>query len=375
MKALLGSLIAALAFASSPIQGEAPAWRPAAAGFDWQFPRDHFGHDGYRTEWWYVTGQLQTTTDPPRRFGFQFTLFKVGLTPESPALDSDWAAANLILGHAALGDLDRGVHRFSELLHREVPLLGEFGSSPGPRVAWSVGPAGTPELWSLDWNGAGFDFRAVDRAAGFSLALSTTPSRPLIFQGPGGLSLKSADGEAASLYYSFTRMAASGTVEIDGELLEVSGSAWADREFGSGQLARHQSGWDWFSLQLEDGRDVMLYILRGRDGTVDFGKGTVVDASGAVRRLEGGDWSVTARERWTSPETGATYPQNWELSIPGEELKLRVVSEFAAQENVSRRTGLAYWEGAVKVEGVDGSPGGRGYVELTGYGERNRPGI
>ncbi len=349
-------------------------WLAARPDYRWSFPRDHWARPGYRLEWWYFTGHLSAAEAPQRRFGYQFTVFRIGLLREPPRVDSAWGAQDLVMGHAAVSDLESGRHVFSEVLYRAVPLLGGFGRPPEPRIAWSRAPAGTAEPWTLDWNGAAFDLAMADRARGIAFRLATRPAKPLVFQGPNGWSRKGEGPNAASQYYSFTRLRTAGTLTLDGRAWTVSGESWMDKEFGSNQLGEHQVGWDWFSLQLADGRELMLYLLRDRSGAVDFAQGTVVSASGRARHLAREEWRVRATARWKSPESGAEYPARWEIELPGEALRVEVVPQLADQENRSLLVrDLFYWEGAVRVLGPDGSPAGRGYVELTGYGTRLRP--
>lgn len=354
--------------------GPDTAWVAAAPGYRWDFPRDHWAHPAYRSEWWYFTGHLRVRGEAEPRFGYQFTLFRVGLARERPPFDSAWTARALVMGHAALTDLRAGTHGFSDVLVRAIPLLGGFGTYPDSTIAWCRAPAGTDDRWTLVRNDQGFDLHAADRERGFGLTLRTVPRKPLVFEGPGGLSRKGTAPGAASLYTSFTRLGTAGRLVVDGDTLEVTGTSWMDQEFGSNQLGKNEVGWDWFSLQLSDDRDVMLYLIRDRDGRVTFGHGTIVDSKGAVRYLEPHDWTVEATGTWKSPVTGAVYPSGWRLEIPSEELRLRVEPLLQDQEDVARRSGnLFYWEGAVRVVGREEGPAGRGYVELTGYGEDNRP--
>ena len=220
------------------------------------------------------------------------------------------------MGHAAVTDLTGKRHRFTEILYRAMPLLGEFGDGSGPLVAWSRPPAGSTVRWSLHWNGGGFDLAASDENQDFSFRLSTRGTKGPIFQGPNGYSIKGGEDGAASQYYSFTRMATRGRVSIGGEEHAVEGVSWMDKEFGSNQLGARQIGWDWFSLQLDDGRDLMLYLLRDRHDQVDFANGTLISREGQARYLESGDWSVRATGTWTSPHNGARYPAGWQGACP-----------------------------------------------------------
>ena len=356
------------------------AWQAARPGFQWSFPEDHWAHPGYAREWWYFTGHLQDVNDPGRRFGYQFTVFRIGLVPPASGSAasgvSSWQSRQLFMGHAAIGDLSQGKHHFSDLLYREMPLLSGFGAPEEPLIAWSRGPAGTPEKWTLRWNGEGFDMEMHDRARGMALTLSTRPGRPLVFQGPGGLSRKGHADQAASLYYSFTRLETMGQLTLNGTTWDVQGTSWMDREFGSSQLAPGQVGWDWMGLQLEDGRDLMLYLLRRADGSVDFSSATLISGAGAALYLEPEQWSLQVLERRTSAATGTEYPSRWRLEIPGQRLAVEIMPVFADQENVAERSAnLYYWEGAVQVLDDRKRQVGRGYVELTGYGEGNRPPI
>ena len=354
----------------------AHAWTPAQPGYAWSFPRDHWTREGYKTEWWYFTGHLRTAGEPAPRFGFQFTFFRIGVSRDAPDGGSAWAANNIIMGHAALTDLKTGRHRFSELVVRAAPLLGGFGRHPDPRLAWSVGPPGTPDSWRLRWNGKGFDFTMADAGQSFGFDLSTRPLKPVVFQGPGGLSRKGEGATEASHYYSFTRMAATGTVRLDGREMAVAGTSWMDKEFGSNQLGEDTQGWDWFSLQLDDGREVMLYILRSRDGTTHHAGATLVDPAGAVRYLKPAEWTLNATTQWTSPATGAPYPAVWTLDVPIAGIRAVIVPKLADQENRSALIpNLFYWEGSVRVESRKGERLGQGYVELTGYGDKSRPPI
>ncbi|HZZ83245.1 MAG TPA: lipocalin family protein [Anaeromyxobacteraceae bacterium] len=366
--AVAGLLAAGAAWSASA------EWRLAAPGHRWDFPRDHSTHPGYRNEWWYFTGQLAVPGEPSRRFGYQLTLFRVGLLPERPPLDSAWASANLVMGHAALTDVAGRSHRFSEVLARETPFLGGFGRYPDPLLAWVRAPSGTDGRWTVRREGDGFALAMQDRERGFALRLTASPIKPVALEGPGGLSVKSAAPGHASLYYSATRLATAGEIEVDGRRLQVVGESWMDKELGSSQLGPGQVGWDWFSLQLADGRDLMLYQLRRADGSVDFSNATLVDRAGRPRYLGPSEWSARATARWRSPATGADYPATWRVEVPGEELRLTVTPLLADQENrAGLAGGLFYWEGAVEVEGEGGRPAGRGYVELTGYGRGNRP--
>ena len=363
-------------------------WLQAAPGYAWSFPRDHFAHPPYRTEWWYVTGHLREAGAPAdaEPVPFQFTLFRVGLRREGArAGTSAWHAASLVMGHAAVTDPAARRHVFSEVLWRASAGLGGYGSpggfgSPGDTtLAWCLAPPGTPGRWKLDLSPGGtFRLRARDdhRGLGFELACKTDQAP--VLQGPGGFSPKDAGGTAGSLYYSLPRLRVTGTLRRGDRDVAVTGEAWLDREIFTSTLTSAQAGWDWVSLQLDDGRCLMLYRLRRPDGAVDYALGTLIDAAGRATPLPREAWSLEPLRTWTSPATKSPYPVDWRLRVPSARLDVELRAVLDDQENVSLRTGVRYWEGGVRAVAAPGAPGagrvvGRGFVELTGYGEGSRP--
>jgi predicted secreted hydrolase len=315
------------------------------------FPEDHGPHPDFRTEWWYYTGNLTTATG--RHVGFQLTFFRVALAPAEEPRASAWATRQLYIAHFAV--TDTASSRFHAASRTSRGALGLAGAQPEPFRVWI-------ESWSAEGEGGATRLRAQEGDVAIDLTVS--PAKPVVLQGDGGLSRKGPEPGNASLYYSFTRMLTRGTVRLGGEALEVSGAAWMDREWSTSALGAGVEGWDWFAVQLDDGRELMVYLLRRRDGTVDpFSAGTLVAADGIVRRLEAADVRVERLAHWASPHSGVRYPARWRLSVPSAELQLELEPRLPDQE---LRVGTRYWEGAV---GVAGSSGGRGYVELVGYGE------
>lgn len=346
-------------------------WKMVDSSYKWDFPEEHWARRDYKTEWWYLTGHLESEGERKRRFGYQFTFFRIGVVPGQVPLNSEWASGTLIMGHAAISDLDEKNHRFSETLFRENSFLGGFSAFPEPVIAWSLAPPGTNGEWSLKWNGESFDLTAIDERQGFSMELTTRPTKPLVLQGPGGLSPKSRERDSASFYYSFTRLATSGAVVLDGKSYSVVGESWMDKEFSSNILSDDQIGWDWISLQLRDGRDLMLFRLRNRRGEPDFSWATLVSAEGKPSYFQDQDWSLNAVDWWESP-SGATYPSSWTLEMP-DMAPIRLFSAFPDQENRSQLIpGLNYWEGVVLATSSDGENFGKGYAELTGYHPEGR---
>jgi len=332
------------------------------------FPRDHGPHPGFRTEWWYLTGNLTGPRGEP--FGFQLTFFRSALDPDGGARSaSPWRTNQAYMAHLALTDGRRGAFHSFERFARAA--LGLAGAEVQPF-----------RVWVEDWEIRGSDREGREGAededgifplhlhaaeAGVGLRLALVPEKPLVLQGDGGLSQKGPEAGNASYYYSFTRLRASGSVFLEGDTTEVQGRAWLDREWSTSALSDGQVGWDWFALQLEDGHDLMVYQLRGGDGTVHpVSEGIWVDPEGEALRIREEEVVVEVLQPWRSPIDGARYPGRWQISIPRLDLALTVTPLIPDQEMALT---FRYWEGAVRAQGVRrGRPvRGAGYVELTGY--------
>jgi predicted secreted hydrolase len=356
------SVIVAVALAANPTP--AP-FQPAIAGYQYKFPRDHGSHPTYRTEWWYYTGHLHTKNG--RSFGFELTFFRRGVPPEEiTTLPSKWSVKDLYLAHFAVTDINGKQFHFSEKLSREG--LGKAGADESRLRVWiddwrTEAATDSPGTHTL-----------VAKDATHALELTLQPAKPLVTHGVAGISRKGKEVGQASHYYSFTRLATTGSLTIEGEQFEVTGTSWMDHEFGSGDLGADQVGWDWFSIQLEDDTELMLYRMRRKDGSSDLASsGTAVSPDGRTRHLEVTDFQIESTGTWASSESKATYPARWQLKFPSLDLVLDVTPLLADQElRTSRSTKVSYWEGAVAVTGTKQgrSVKGQGYVELTGYAER-----
>jgi len=320
------------------------------------FPQDHGKHPDFQTEWWYFTGNL---TSHDRQWGFQLTFFRRSMMKERAKRKSTWAVRDLYPAHFALTDSTGKRFHHAELLSREGPGLAQADSD-----GLNVGV----KDWSAQQQGDGIHIRA--RENGYALDLQLKPLKPVVLHGDRGYSRKGDTDGQASYYYSFTRLQATGTITFQGISHKVTGLAWMDHEFGSSILLEDQAGWDWFSLQLNDGTEIMVFRLRNRDGSHQRPFGTFVPDRGHPVDLEGRQVSISVRETWTSQRTKAIYPSGWEIEIPDQKIMLTVSPLVQDQELVAARsTGIIYWEGAVKVQGSsNGRPvHGKGYVELTGY--------
>ena len=331
------------------------------------FPADHGPHTDYRTEWWYYTGNV--TDGDNRRFGFQLTFFRSGLRPPDerrqwPDPASAWRTDQIYLAHAAISDIDGNRHLQAERMARPVLSLAGAGQ---------VG--GTVTVHLHDWQAviAPETHRLQARADTFALSLDLTPDKPPVMHGDDGYSRKGESPERASCYYSFTRLQASGSLTVDGTRHEVQGTAWMDHEFSTAPLQPGITGWDWFSLQLSDRTEIMVFLLRHGDGTLNpASSGTVVLPSGQTRHLSRGDVRIEPLSHWTSPHSGARYPVEWQVALVPLEVELIVSANLDDQEmRTPNSTNVVYWEGSVQTKGTRNEKAidGVGYVELTGYAQ------
>ena len=321
------------------------------------FPSDHGPHPQFKTEWWYYTGNLLSEND--RRFGYQLTFFRSALSPEPMQRVSSWATNQVYMAHFALTDAEAERFYYFERFSRDS--LGLAGAKAEPFQVWL-------ENWRVEkGQGEVLPMRLSASEDDVAIDLHLQSAKPIVLQGQNGLSQKSAQPGNASYYYSMTRLATSGRIVIAGETFQVAGTSWLDREWSTSALGEDQVGWDWFSLQLDDGRELMYYQLRLKDGTADpLSSGVLVDASGATQRLRPNDIQIKVLDYWQSSKSGARYPAEWRLDIVKEGISLEILPVLADQE---LHTTVRYWEGAVSVQGEQRANklGGVGYVELTGY--------
>jgi predicted secreted hydrolase len=351
-------LLAFLASWPAPVPCvEAGEFRKALPGYAFSFPRDHYAHEEFRTEWWYYTGHLKTNGGG--EYGYQLTFFRSGL-PEAQSSPSRWAAKQLYLAHFAVSDVAGGRLQYFERMGRAA--VGQAGASETELRVW-IGNWGA--------TGDGMRQRLTAMEGDFTLNLLLRAGKPPVVHGERGVSRKGGERGQASHYYSLTRLATEGTLSVRGTPFPVTGESWMDHEFGSTELGADQVGWDWFSLQLDDGTELMLYLIRKTDGSADpASAGTWVAADGRTRPLRRREFSVEVLERWTSPRTRGVYPMKWRLAVPSLGLTAVVTPVFPDQElDTARSTQVIYWEGAARAEAaVAGRPvRGKGYVEMTGY--------
>jgi predicted secreted hydrolase len=336
-------------------------WKTAAPGWSYEFPRDHHSHREFKTEWWYFTGNLFDAAG--RRFGYELTFFREGIRP---ATSRDPGASRFIVddlkfAHFAITDVTGKQFRFEQKVNRGA--FGEAGFDDAQRLAWI-------ENWALELTGEDeFQLRAATSFG--ALRLHLRGAKASAIHGENGVSTKTADGTAASHYYSLTRLETSGELTFEGTKFEAHGASWFDHEWSTSQLGRGHVGWDWVCLQWEDGSELMLYRMRLGNGEADpASSGTWIAPDGTTKHLRASDFQMTPLEFWESKKSGGRYPVAWQVTIPGE--KIEFTLKRALEEQELRIDPITYWEGAIDANGTrDGRTlTGRGYLELTGYAGR-----
>jgi predicted secreted hydrolase len=327
------------------------AWLQALPGYHYDFPRDHFDHPAYRTEWWYYTGNVHDAAG--HRHGFELVFFRQGERRGPASNPSAWRVDDLYLAHLAWTDIDGARFRSYQRLNRAGPGIAGIDAAAG--AIWNGN-------WRVDWNPATDAQSLTALADHLRLSLRLTPAKPLVIHGENGVSVKGGGPGEASHYVSFPRLTVEG--DLNGEA--VTGTAWMDHEWFSNQLAPGQRGWDWFSVQLDDGAELMLFELRRADGTIDpHSSGTYIARDGRARHLRRADFDLQPAAWWTSPQTGARYPVRWRIAVPPLSLELECRAALDAQELAGAGETLPpYWEGAVVYRGTHS---GVGYLEMTGY--------
>ncbi|HUE43011.1 MAG TPA: lipocalin-like domain-containing protein [Candidatus Sulfotelmatobacter sp.] len=330
----------------------------ALPGYHYEFPRDYFNHPDYQTEWWYYTGNV--TSADGRHFGFELTFFRQGVSRDA-AKTNAWDVRDLYLAHLALSDLDGGRFYHAERTNRAGPGIAGVNSSAGH--IWNGN-------WEIQSSGEEQTLAAVDPR--FQLQFTLRSGKPPVIQGENGMSQKASGAGHASHYISLTRLTTSGSIVLNGKTTQVTGLAWMDHEFFTHQLETNQIGWDWFSVQLDDNTELMLFRIRRKDGSVDpFSAATFVDARGQSTHLRSNEFSLRPGETWTSPVTKADYPVQWRITVPKFGIELDLKTPLPSQELTSSAGTLtpSYWEGAVTYDGARAGTQihGAGYLEMTGY--------
>jgi predicted secreted hydrolase len=373
MTACIAILLSLTLFTSTLLSQD---FKRALPGRVFSFPQDYFSHPEFKTEWWYYSGHLKSLGQDKKTFGYQLTFFRTGLTRDTKNQKSKWSIQDLYLAHLAITDESKKKFHYLEKISRGS--LGEAGATP-----YKPGEK-TFRIWIEDWfvEGKGSQVQNHFLAAGnknFGLELMLAPEKNPIIHGQNGISQKAEGVGYASHYYSISRLKTDGKVLLQGREIPVRGTSWMDHEFGSTQLREYQLGWDWFSLQLDKGMELMLYQIRQKDGNIDpYSSGTIIFPNGTYQHLSRKDFQIEVLNNWKSQKSGASYPSKWKIKIPSYQMELTLSPTVKDQELITKEsTRVTYWEGSVKVEGkYQGDPiKGMGYVELTGYAEPFAKGI
>jgi len=333
-------------------------YRVALPGYRYEFPRDHFSHPDFQTEWWYYTGNVRSADG--HRFGFELTFFRQAVDRD-PTKTSTWDVRDLYLAHLALSDLDSREFYHAERLNRSGPGIAGISQKEG-RI-WNGN-------WRIDWNRDQQTLQAVDNR--FTIQFHLRSEKPPIVHGENGVSQKAGGLGRASHYISLTRLSTKGQITLGAKQFEVSGLAWMDHEFFTHQLEADQAGWDWFSLQLDDNTELMLFRIRRKDGSLDpYSSGTFVDTQGRSMHLRESDVALRPlNDPWKSTATNANYPIHWRITVPKLHLDFETRTLLPSQE-LTGSSSLApnYWEGSIEINGEKGETPvtGVGYLEMTGY--------
>ncbi len=368
---MIRNIIGALAFLAAIVFcmvqiGRASDYPSVSGPCNLSFPRDHASHPDYRIEWWYYTGNLRS--EDGARYGFQLTFFRTRTVPAqkervSPGRPSAWRTGQVFAVHAALSDISS-----NEFLHYEKM------SRAALKLAGAKEEAGRFEVFVSRCRAViapGLHHLSA-RAVDFSFSLDLVPRKSPVAHGESGWSSKGEVPGEASCYYSISRLEAVGKVAVGGRERPVRGTAWMDHEFMSAPLNPRFAGWDWFGLQFSDGSELMVYLMREKNGEYSpVSSGTFVDREGKPTRLFSRDFHVRSLGTWKSPHSGALYPALWLLEVGPLDLRINVIPNMADQEmQTPGSTQVTYWEGSVKAEGAGAQSRavvGEGYVELTGY--------
>ena len=327
-----------------------------------RFPLDHGPHNDYATEWWYYTGNL--TGEDGGAYGYQLTFFRSALAPGETSRPSDFAAQQIYMAHFAVTSGPAAQHLSFDRFSRGA--AGVAGATGSPRY----------EVWLDDWRaqeiGPG-QMRLLASAEGedgaVAIDLTLTETRPPLLHGEAGYSRKGPEVGNANHYYSLVRMETGGHLEFGGVQVVVSGLSWMDHEFGTSALSQDAVGWDWFAVTLENDVVLMFAEIRTESGSSQaIFEGTLSFPAGRQLALMPDDFELTVTGQWTSPDSGIVYPSGWRVTFPQHEIELTIEPLIDDQE---MDVAFAYYEGATVVRGtMKGEPlAGRGYVELTGYGE------
>ena len=316
-----------------------------------QFPRDLGAHNAFRTEWWYITGHVMAGQ---RAFGFQLTFFRSRIAA-TQAMESEFAAKQLIFAHAAITDVDG-----KQLWHdQRIARAGfEIASASEQDTAIKL------RDWSLQRQAGRYVARLP--AADFALDLELIETQPLLLQGQQGLSRKGPEPKQASYYYSLPQLDVSGSLSLKQQKFAVRGKAWLDHEWSDELLHPEATGWDWIGMNLLDGSALTAFQLRDKQGQALWDGGSFRSPKAGLYTFSRGEVLFKPVRRWKSPLSQASYPVEWLVRTPTDIYTVRALIDNQELDSRSS-TGAIYWEGLSELIDSNGKLVGRGYLEMTGY--------
>ncbi|MEW6571310.1 MAG: lipocalin-like domain-containing protein [Nitrospirota bacterium] len=317
-----------------------------------KFPQDFYYKEDYRVQWWYFTGHLFDQAG--RAFGYELTFFVVNVQQRD--YKSEFGVNSIFISHFAISDVIGNKFYFSD--KADAGVYDFAGAADDKLRVWISENI-------LEGDMKEMHIRASDEEKAIDLRLM--PTKPIVLNGDSGYSRKSEQSPfVASIYFSYTNVKTTGNLKIGNKTFKVTGKSWFDREISSRELAENQAGWDWFAIQLDDEKEMMLYLLRNKDGSTDrYSSGTFIYADGSYRHLSLNDFDIKVLSFYKSRKTYARYPSKWEIRVPSENIRLIITPLIEDQEFMAYGTTRNYyWEGACNVEGT---AKGRAYVEMTGY--------
>lgn len=345
---------------SQAMSGSEGNYTKALEPREFTFPEDHVAHNDFKIDWWYFTGNL--TDDDGNRYGFQFTIFRNALSSDTATKISSMATNQLYFAHFALTDISKGKFYYADKYSRGAANLA--GTSDFPLKIhvedWTIS---TNEEYLGDYLMPEFKIKAD--AGDFAIEFDVIPTKGIVKHGVNGLSAKSKTPGNASYYYSYTRMNTSGKIKIGNKNHNINGNSWMDREWSTSALDSAQAGWDWFSLQLDNNHEIMYFMLRNRDGSFNFGKGTMIYPDGTHEFMSPENIDLTITDYWTNSD-GIKYPSAWNMKSDLYDFDLKIETQLPDQE---LKLIIRYYEGSVKIDGwhEEREVKGYGYAEMTGY--------
>lgn len=325
-----------------------------------KFPADFGAHPEARTEWWYVTGSLQSGA---RQWGFQVTFFRSSTGIEAAA-GGRFNPTQLLFAHAALTDLEGKRLRHDQRIARSGFGIAQARGDDTCLVLRDWQMARTPS--PTDAQRSRYRAQVASETGGFAFDLQFDATQPVLLQGEAGLSKKGPGANDTSRYYSEPQLTVQGRLTFEGKPLEVTGRAWLDHEWSDAFIPAQAVGWDWIGMNLDDGSALTAFRLRRADGSAVYAGGSFRRAGQMVRSFGPEEVTLTPGRMWESAASRARYPVQWTIATPAGRFTVNALLDNQELDSRSS-TGAIYWEGLSDLLDEAGRRVGRGYLEMTGY--------